>query len=353
MKIKNVEIVNYRNFDKCEMELADFNVLIGKNGTGKSNFLNAIMLPLRGHDLSGDPFLPIKDARDISKETKINLSATLSEIEVSSLPKAYSNSSTSGVTNLSYLFTGKENSISTIQVDRMPKNGHSPNINVTIIRNTQITIRSSVEGDILNATNVYGLRDSREIPNTFVPREIKNPSNFDSSNALLYMKLNYREKYDNLIRNVKSLIPEIEDLPIAIEQNLAGISFIETDVNKVIGSPNISKGFREILILLITLEFSPEQSLILIEEPEAHLHGSAITSIKNLILEYIGNKGIQVIIATHSPLFLEGLYPSQNKQIKFFEFKKQNGITEVNDLIDEEAISNIPLSMGYNNESKT
>jgi predicted ATPase len=39
MIIKKIEISNFKSFKKCETELGDFNVLIGANSSGKSNFI--------------------------------------------------------------------------------------------------------------------------------------------------------------------------------------------------------------------------------------------------------------------------------------------------------------------------
>lgn len=39
MKIKNIQVSNFRSFDDCQVELGDFNVIIGANASGKSNFV--------------------------------------------------------------------------------------------------------------------------------------------------------------------------------------------------------------------------------------------------------------------------------------------------------------------------
>lgn len=46
MIIKNIRILNYRNFKKFEIELKPFTLIIGENNIGKTNFLNAIGLVL-------------------------------------------------------------------------------------------------------------------------------------------------------------------------------------------------------------------------------------------------------------------------------------------------------------------
>ncbi len=44
MKIKQIRVDGYKNLINCELNLGDFNVLVGPNNSGKSNFLEAIQM---------------------------------------------------------------------------------------------------------------------------------------------------------------------------------------------------------------------------------------------------------------------------------------------------------------------
>jgi putative ATP-dependent endonuclease of OLD family len=50
MKIRRVQIENYRNLRKVDIELENIVTIIGENNSGKSNFLRAISLPLTSDD---------------------------------------------------------------------------------------------------------------------------------------------------------------------------------------------------------------------------------------------------------------------------------------------------------------
>ena len=39
MKLKQIRVDGYKNLINCEVNLGDFNVLVGPNNSGKSNFL--------------------------------------------------------------------------------------------------------------------------------------------------------------------------------------------------------------------------------------------------------------------------------------------------------------------------
>lgn len=61
---------------------------------------------------------------------------------------------------------------------------------------------------------------------------------------------------------------------------------------------------------------APEYSLILLDEPETSLHPGAQRALLRFLLEQIKLKKHQIVVATHSPEFLEGLPPVA---IKVFE----------------------------------
>ena len=44
MKIKQIRVDGYKNLINCEVNLGDFNVLVGPNNSGKSNLLEALQM---------------------------------------------------------------------------------------------------------------------------------------------------------------------------------------------------------------------------------------------------------------------------------------------------------------------
>jgi len=89
------------------------------------------------------------------------------------------------------------------------------------------------------------------------------------------------------------------------------VEFTESFVNRSVESWESSDGTLRALAILLALETHPRSSTILIEEPEQNLHPWAITAIIKHIREVIKERGVQVIITTHSPQVLEQLHAEE------------------------------------------
>lgn len=69
MKIANVIIENFRSIEKADLNFSDFNILIGQNNTGKTNFFEAIDWFYTGSGISDD----IKFQRDTHREVVVSV----------------------------------------------------------------------------------------------------------------------------------------------------------------------------------------------------------------------------------------------------------------------------------------
>jgi predicted ATPase len=101
---------------------------------------------------------------------------------------------------------------------------------------------------------------------------------------------------------------------------LSGIDFIETELGDVMltlveeegtrtSARSLSDGTLRFLGMLVALRTAPAGSIVLMEEPESGLHPQRV----HLLVEYMEavtkERGIQVITTTHSPQLLQSLSP--------------------------------------------
>lgn len=78
--------------------------------------------------------------------------------------------------------------------------------------------------------------------------------------------------------------------------------------------------------LVVKILNASEHSLILLDEPEVSLHPAAQKKLRDFLLDQIISKKHQVIIATHSPIFVEGM---PQEAVKLFYPNPNTGTFEV------------------------
>ena len=77
--------------------------------------------------------------------------------------------------------------------------------------------------------------------------------------------------------------------------------------------PDVGFGISQVLPVLVQCFYAPAGSIILMEQPEIHLHPSAQSALADVMIDVInsrergGHRGIQLVIETHSEHFLRRL----------------------------------------------
>lgn len=91
----------------------------------------------------------------------------------------------------------------------------------------------------------------------------------------------------------------------------------------------ISSGVQELLFLITLLHTTPKGSLLMIEEPEIHLHPEATYKFLSLIEKICEDDSKQILITTHSPMLVDAISFD-----KIHIVTKQNGATDVKSFKD-------------------
>ncbi len=71
--------------------------------------------------------------------------------------------------------------------------------------------------------------------------------------------------------------------------------------------PDVGFGISQVLPVLVQCDYAPEGSIILIDQPEIHLHPYAQSELADVMIDVIKKRNIQLIIETHSEHFLRRL----------------------------------------------
>lgn len=353
--INSVELRNFLSFsnDAEEIELQSLNVMIGTNGSGKSNFLEAFDL-LR--NAPSDLTKPIREGGGVSdwlfKGSQSPSDATLNFVVKNSLSGAK-------YKELRYLISF--NSIGqTFQITDEKIESKSPdrgqvkpyifydfdkgyptlNINMQDENNQGYRMRSLQREEIdMTQSILVQKRDAIHYPEiTFLaqefskirmyrewgfgrytparlPQKVDLPNNYLESDCgnlglvLNQIRNNFNAK-KRLLKELKYFYNDVEDYEINITGNTVQIFFQERGLNSSVPATRLSDGTLRYLCLLAILCHPTPPPLICIEEPELGLHPDVIPNLANLLLEV--SERCQLVITTHSDILVDAFTEKPN-----------------------------------------
>ena len=101
---------------------------------------------------------------------------------------------------------------------------------------------------------------------------------------------------------------------------------------------DVGFGVSQVLPVLVLLYYVPKGSIVLMEQPEIHLHPSVQSGLADVMLAVAGRRNIQIIVESHSEHLLrrfqrraaEGRACSSDLMLYFVSNAK--GVAKLNDL---------------------
>jgi predicted ATPase len=281
--IQSVTIEGFKSIRSIkDLPLRPINILIGANGSGKTNFLDAFV------------FLGTAHLGDLESYT------------------AYYG----GANKL--LFLGSKTT-QRIYVSIKSANG------LDLSADCRYTVADSLYGTISSGWNDrYGPTFNRyRFHDTGENSPFKKTSELDNNRALsrfggnlaayLYrLKQQHRDSYELIRKTVQQVAPFFHDFrlePLALNPNTIKLEWQHLGTDDYFDVSSFSDGTLR-FIALATLFLQPSElraSLILVDEPELGLHPYAIGLLASLIRQ--ASKDGQVIVATQSPLLVDYFEP--------------------------------------------
>ncbi|MFA6144733.1 MAG: AAA family ATPase [Sulfurimonas sp.] len=360
MLINQIKIQNLLSFDENGIDIAlkGLNVLIGSNGSGKSNFIEAISL------LQSAPTLlasTVKENGGIAVWLHQGTSFPIAHLEVKTGVKNDKNNICIKH-SISFGAVGNKFDLQDERIeDEKSSNGgkvpyfyykyqnNYPILNIKGIDRKLERIDIDPEQSILSqrkdpdqypeisklSKEYHKIRIYREwsFGRRSAPRLAQsvegNTGFLDEDYKNLGLILNGMNRYPDIkkkmIEKLKILYPRFNDFYVDIQGTTIQIFFTEKNYN--IPATRLSDGTLRYLSLLAILYSPNKPSLLCIEEPELGLHPDILPTIAELLKE--ASQEVQIVVTTHSEVIIDALTQSPEDVIVC---ENDNGSTQMNRL---------------------
>ena len=358
VKIDSVYIKNFRAIEEARISLKSLSILIGNNGTGKTSILEAVHFALSPYYLSGR--IHYTDFFDGSDEPII-IELDFSDIFTISIPDGYTEQSVRckkiqlEIKKRERATPGKSFSdgfvISHWYVPVNPKTSDSGweqprKSNGSKFQYTERSLSLNYAKADIETRSFYFNKN----------RAIQLKKGYNSSISSLFDDFNWRfsngikKNEDGFLSNKNNLenqiLSKIDDKTIkksfqALNEKLnqfslnnVGISFIESQApfnSAFLSNPvggldlnvdNLGSGIQMIISLLYLetmASLSKENIILIIDEPELHLH----PALQEKFIQYLKSISSekQIVLSTHSPYFYKNCCSDNNIKLLITETK--------------------------------
>jgi len=353
-KLRRVTIEGFRSIRKVDLDLKDLTVLVGANGSGKSNFIS--FFEMLNSIISGSlqPYIARKGGGSSilhygPKQTPI-LHAEL-EFEGEESVSSYRFDLAFGAPDT--LFFASEivrfwNPGTPGSYNRDYGSGH---LETKLLSRSEKG--SKVQGETkipstflkrLSELQIYHFHDTSENAAMRTSQDLTRNRNLMSSGgnlaAFLYMLRETKpQHYDRILSTVRLAVPYLRDFVLEPDRFNSGrvqLRWRDRNPDHEFGAHQLSDGSLR-AIALITVLLQPEEmmpGLIMVDEPELGLHPSAVGLIGSLIKAASLRR--QVIVATQSPRLISEFEPEDIVVVEREEDAKGDGQSRFHRLSREE-----------------
>lgn len=297
--LKKILFKNFKCFNNCTIPLNNVTVLAGQNGCGKSTVIQSLLLLKQSYDkcrnldniiISGD-FINLGNSSDIineyTEESEIAIGIfddSNKEILINIPYEANKNlisCETSNKENIK-LFSLFDDNFEYIAADRIaPQNIYS---SINYSRNL------GIHGEkVFGYLSMYG---NEPIYHELCVKNIPE--------GLIYQTNYWINKFFHGFNfNIQEILKADS---ISLRYQEKGTSSSSNEYRPI----NVGFGITYILPVIVALLKAKPGDLIVIENPECHLHPKAQRQIGELI-SIVANAGIQILVETHSDHILNGI----------------------------------------------
>jgi len=356
MKIDNVEIKNLKSLKNIEMRLNNLTLITGVNSSGKSSFIQALLLlkqnedkfySTRGSKIANinDKYVKLGNKKDILYEEAFKENIEILIFSPSIKHNLIFNTENLGIELTELLAEEKEKTFNLFYDD------------FQYISTDRVAPRISYElSDEEVEKNLIGFQGE------FTAHYLAT----NRHNSIIEKLRHKKSKTNQLLENVSWWLNEVSSnievkakMYDDLQQVKLTYSYTYGDNTTSDFTPlNVGFGITYILPVIVAILKAKPDDLVIIENPESHLHPAGQSKIAELCA-IASSCGVQIIIETHSDHFLNGIRVATKKQILksedtniyYFRKEKNELETKIDKLsIDSEGKINEDWPKGFFDE---
>lgn len=376
MEISKIQIHNYRSIINESFELSEFNLLVGANNSGKSTVMNAILTFYEKLKFNYKSDFPKLGA--IDDESWIEITYKLEDEEFENLPEDYK-SQEKALTIRKLLhstdkqrFSNNQSNLFALVNGQLDEKLFFGAKNVGNAKLGEVVYIPAVS-NILDTLKMTGPSPLRDTINFLFKEAVQEHPSYTSLKEAFDSFNEFANEETGVFNNIANPLNKgIEEWDISFKLKINPIStdeitkslityhFNDSNINNnEVSIDQYGHGFqRSIIFNLIKLsanfkkvkkstkkEFNPKLVILLFEEPEAFLHPTQQDQLAYNLKILAKNQEYQVLITSHSSLFIGKANDQLNQIIKV---NKVNGCSTLH----QPTIKDLDVFFAYNKHFK-
>jgi putative ATP-dependent endonuclease of OLD family len=355
MKISYIKIDNFRSIQQTEFLTTDFNIFVGQNNCGKTNFFEAIVFFFNGIGKSGS-LEDLKYKREAEREIAVEVTFTGAIDGAAQMQNATNRTKIENALGGSDIVTFKRSSLLpnkrkmfVNEQEVNPGTGFDAALNDFLPKFEYVNTKQYYDSVAkYGKSTPIGIMLSGVL--TAILQENEQYQQFQAKFRELFEDDNseIKAEFDNVGNNVKihleKQFPDCTKVKFEVSPPVFDdlLKNFETTVDDGIETLAEEKGdgMQRALMLAIIQAYADfrkanedvgKSFLFFIDEAELHLHPTAQRNLKN-VLHILSQTRDQVFINTHSSVFVADNYTSQT----IFKVEKNSGETSIQSVTDFE-----------------
>lgn len=317
--IKQISLANFKCFsEKTELKLARITLLYGHNGRGKSSVSQALLLIgqsmkkkndidelfIVGDQIQLESFGDIKTVGGKKDEIKICISTDDEQLELGFLPV----NDKPQIGALSTYVINGENRFDVQTTLEVEHGGEQ----------TKVAYSTSDSTILQTLKEIHYISAGRLGPvNDMVRNDSIAPNTIGTKGEFLINALSHQSpefvhyvglRLSQILNGAAVSVPDPSASRLELKLN-------SRDGDTLFRPINVGFGYSYVLPVIVSALLAENGSLLIVENPEAHLHPRAQSRIMEFLVEQALKKNLQLIIETHSDHVVNGMRISMKKGV--------------------------------------